>query len=169
MFVFYIVINPDYWSKKAPEHLIASFAILFCNALLQARKERSVPRDDHTAAAIPGPSGALTDAIDGNTSSSVDCSYHSTRLSKLALMDGFDTSRMARLLRQETLSDNEPRSMSILHAARIDGLRDIVSQYVAQEQISLFEPCPGLVEDGGLFARDILSQELGRVRSQIVG
>lgn len=49
---------------------------------------------------------------------------------------------------------------------RIDGLRELVTRYVAQEQIQIArsEPCLELVEDGGSFARDLLSLMMEMVK-----
>jgi len=48
---------------------------------------------------------------------------------------------------------------------RMDRLRELVTQYVAHEtiQIAGSKPCLSLVEDGGPFARDLLSMVLEKV------
>ena len=48
---------------------------------------------------------------------------------------------------------------------RMDGLRELATQYVAHEtpQIAGSEPCLSLVEDGGPFAKDLLSMVLEKV------
>lgn len=48
---------------------------------------------------------------------------------------------------------------------RTDPLRELVTQYVAHEQTQIAgsEPCLSLVEDGGPFARDLLSMVLEKV------
>lgn len=48
----------------------------------------------------------------------------------------------------------------------IDGLRELVTRYVAQEQMQIArsEPCLGLFEDGGPFARDLLSMMMEMVK-----